>query len=720
MIDNNNRYELQEEIARGGQGIVYKCYDHDLRRTVAIKVIHNSFASDRMLLSALESEARVSADFDHTNITTILDVSFNTSTPYIVMQYVATSLDRQLQKAGRIDETEALKIGMQICSALDYAHQRGIVHRDIKPHNILLTENMEVKVTDFGLARAIQSSTTVVEPLSVAGSPQYMAPERWKENIGDTRSDLYSLGAVLFEMVTGTAPYVGKSFGELYVQHTQHPVPLIPRDLNVSEEYQYVIHKAMAKDPTDRFSSASEMEDILRLILNGHYIPDVSMDLYDLHSEPKVPETSYTENVQTDTPNPMDSSDSSYQIKLKTIWNIFGMCLTSLIMISLLALSIFYSTSLTTSSDPMNDLTELGTRFQVESQNTDDQTTGMSPAEGASVQPEAEPGVADETINTNNLPISVTPKAQKESNPVYISKALLQELNHWHMAYFPREGFDDIRKKLEDLETIYEDKLNLSREPMQSFLVSYNWAHNVEHMAHNNFLLGSMDLMVLSNSDDLIVKPNECLLADDLDALLLENDVDEVKDDIVQVASECLTHTTSRYLMETIRAIAEITWLIDGQPPIQSSSTFPIEKRLLLSLSDWHEKWESSELLPYEQTDLLEELDIIMYDIQSMVDPESLFSEQIFAYQLSHDLSFELREDIAYRSAMLLKEAGFDPLSDDFPRKPCELPTLSNKHDSEVNLINMMCITANVADSLLESERRTAKLTWLSTINTVK
>ena len=180
------------------------------------------------------------------------------------MEFVPNSLDKELEEEGKIPWQRAIEIGAQIAQALQHAHDREVVHRDIKPQNILLTEEGVVKVTDFGIARALSSSTRS-RSNSVTGTPSYMAPEQWRGGSVDGRLDQYALGIVLYEMIVGSLPFQGDSMEALFVQHREGQIPAFPPELRIPVDVENVIRRATQKDPEDRYATAWDMASALEL-----------------------------------------------------------------------------------------------------------------------------------------------------------------------------------------------------------------------------------------------------------------------------------------------------------------------------------------------------------------------------------------------------------------------------------------------------------------------
>ncbi|MDP4091057.1 MAG: Stk1 family PASTA domain-containing Ser/Thr kinase, partial [Bacillota bacterium] len=273
----NSRYELLEKIGEGGMAVVYKARCHKLNRYDAVKVLKRDYANDPAVVEKFKREATAVANLSDTNIINIFDVGTQGDIHYIVMEYVKgkTLKDVILQNV-RLSYERAIDIAVQIAKALDCAHRNNIIHRDVKPQNILVTEDGVVKVTDFGIAKA-SSSVTITNSNKVIGSAHYFSPEQAKGTFVDARADIYSLGIVLYEMVTGKVPFDAESPVTIAIKHIQD-VPVPPRQLNsnIPESLSRLIMKAIEKDPNNRYQTAREMlMDLLRLQkdLNYEIIP---------------------------------------------------------------------------------------------------------------------------------------------------------------------------------------------------------------------------------------------------------------------------------------------------------------------------------------------------------------------------------------------------------------------------------------------------------------
>jgi serine/threonine-protein kinase len=230
MLERLGRYEILETVAAGGQGTVYRARDGESGDVVALKMMHPGHTGEVQYLEALRQEANLASRLDHPNIVKVFDFQVEGGTAYVAMEYVPSVLRSEMQPGTPLSPGRAVELAIQVASAMARAHQHGVVHRDIKPQNILLTEDGTVKVTDFGIARAMQSSS-IIRQTGVMGTPHYMSPEQWQGSTVDGRADVYSLGIVLYEMLTGSPPFEGDGMGEIFRKHEQEPVPPLPPNL---------------------------------------------------------------------------------------------------------------------------------------------------------------------------------------------------------------------------------------------------------------------------------------------------------------------------------------------------------------------------------------------------------------------------------------------------------------------------------------------------------
>lgn len=262
----DNRYKILEKIGTGGMANVFKARDVLLDRIVAVKVLHANYASDHDFVTRFKREAQAAAKLSHPNIVNIYDVGYDEDVHYIVMEYIrGKTLKEYIDQQGHLPIEIAVKITIEIGEALEHAHANGIIHCDIKPHNILVTESGRIKVADFGIARAVNSGT-MIKTTSVLGSVHYFSPEQASGKPIDERTDIYSLGIVLYEMVTGVLPFQGDTPISVALKHVQDELPL-PTKFNpaIPALLEGCIVKALAKNPNDRFQTASEMMSELRL-----------------------------------------------------------------------------------------------------------------------------------------------------------------------------------------------------------------------------------------------------------------------------------------------------------------------------------------------------------------------------------------------------------------------------------------------------------------------
>ena len=255
----DNRYEILEIIGTGGMAVVYKARCHRLNRLVAIKILKNEFSSDEEFVRRFNAEGEAVAMLSHPNIVQVYDVSSTGSANYIVMELVdGISLKQYMAKKGILNWKETLHFAMQIAKGLEHAHSRGIVHRDIKPHNVMVLKNGSVKVMDFGIARVMSRTNTLTK--EALGSVHYISPEQAKGGWVDNRSDIYSLSVVMYEMMAGRPPYDGETPVSVAIQHINGGA-MMPSTLNpnIPGGLEQIIMKGMALDANDRYTSATEM-----------------------------------------------------------------------------------------------------------------------------------------------------------------------------------------------------------------------------------------------------------------------------------------------------------------------------------------------------------------------------------------------------------------------------------------------------------------------------
>ena len=263
-----DRYEIVGKVGAGGMSDVYKAKDHILGRFVAIKVLKQEFSEDRNFVAKFRSEAQSAAGLEHPNIVNIYDVGSEEGLYYIVMEYVeGITLKTYIEKKGQLSFKEAISIAIQVARGIESAHNKNIIHRDIKPQNIIISTEGKVKVTDFGIARAASSNTISSD---VMGSVHYASPEQARNGFVDNRSDIYSLGIVMYEMVTGRVPFDGDTTVAVAIQHLQEEM-VIPSVYaqNLPISLEKIILKCAQKNPDRRYQSMEELlADLRKSLMN--------------------------------------------------------------------------------------------------------------------------------------------------------------------------------------------------------------------------------------------------------------------------------------------------------------------------------------------------------------------------------------------------------------------------------------------------------------------
>lgn len=279
------RYVILEKIGEGGMALVYKARCQLLNRYVAVKILKPEFTSDEEFIKKFKRESLSAASLSHPNIVSVYDVGEEDGIYYIVMEYVqGETLKEYIKRNGKINYIETLKIINQIAFALDHAHKNGVVHRDIKPHNILITEDKMVKVADFGIARA-SSNSTITNTDKILGSVHYLSPEQARGGYTDHRTDIYSLGVVMYEMLTGKLPYDAESPISIAIKHIEESL-VTPSELDSSipKAVNDIVLKAMEKNVSKRYQNVKELlDDIYKAQQN----PNISL-MHNKEDETKV------------------------------------------------------------------------------------------------------------------------------------------------------------------------------------------------------------------------------------------------------------------------------------------------------------------------------------------------------------------------------------------------------------------------------------------------
>lgn len=321
-----NRYEILERVGGGGMAFVYRAKDLLLNRTVAVKILSPHYVADEEFIRKFKREAQAAGGLSNPNIVGVYDVGQEGDIYYIVMEFLeGKTLKQLLNENGPLPANTALQIVKQIAEALRSAHKHGVIHRDIKPHNIMISADGHVKVTDFGIARAVTSST-LTDTGAMVGSVHYISPEQARGGFVGEKSDIYSLGVVLYELVTGQLPFSGDSMFSIALKHLQEPVPP-PRTLDptIPEDVERIILKAMNKDQAGRYQSADEMLQDIQFVLKEVGKKDNLRELVDRKRPPLAvskPEKDYLD--KTYVPSRTKDDPPTKQGKRSRPWWYYG------------------------------------------------------------------------------------------------------------------------------------------------------------------------------------------------------------------------------------------------------------------------------------------------------------------------------------------------------------------------------------------------------------
>ncbi len=316
-----NRYEILEKIGEGGMATVYKARDNVLKRYVAVKVLRDEFITDEEFIKRFNTEAQSAASLTHPNIVSIFDVGHEENIYYIVMELVqGKTLKEIINEDGVLPWKWSVNIAIQVASALETAHKNNIIHRDIKPHNIIITEDGIAKVTDFGIAKAVSNSTITAFGTTI-GSVHYFSPEHARGGFTDAKSDIYSLGVVMYEMLTGRVPFDADTPVSIALKHMQEK-PAQPIKLNPSIPYAVdkIIMKAMEKDISLRYQNATELLKDLSMALKNPEGDFVQSNAENMQYTQRVPTLGEEMNAQNNEYKEKTGGHISKKSKAKKIW----------------------------------------------------------------------------------------------------------------------------------------------------------------------------------------------------------------------------------------------------------------------------------------------------------------------------------------------------------------------------------------------------------------
>ena len=338
------RYELDGVVGRGGMAEVYRARDIRLDRIVAVKTLREDLARDATFQARFRREAQSAASLNHPSIVAVYDTGEDmagpTHVPYIVMEYVdGRTLRELLRDDRRLLPERALEITDGVLRALDYSHRNGIIHRDIKPGNVMLTRSAEVKVMDFGIARAVSDAqATMTQTAQVIGTAQYLSPEQARGERVDARSDLYSTGCLLYELLTGRPPFTGDSPVAIAYQHVrENPIPPSRVDPEIPAWADSIVLKAMAKDPAERYQSAAEMRTDIQRALSGVPVaaPPQATEMYAPGTQRMGPNTMMA-GSQTGAMSPYGPGEDGYgggNGRRTALWWILGIIAAILVIV---------------------------------------------------------------------------------------------------------------------------------------------------------------------------------------------------------------------------------------------------------------------------------------------------------------------------------------------------------------------------------------------------
>ncbi len=313
----NKRYQLFEPLGRGGMAVVYRARDLNQERYVAIKVLREDYSRDPDFQDRFRQEARAAANLSHPNIITVHDFGLDGGQLFIVMEYVpGMDLKTMIQKHGRFSLEEGLPLMIQACSGVGYAHRAGLVHCDVKPQNILVTPDRRLKVGDFGIARALSTIHPDEQSDVVWGSPQYYSPEQAAGGAPSPASDVYSLGIILYELLSGKLPFSADTAAELARMHLEDQPPLISTQVpGIPPALEQILLKVLSKEPSARYRTADQLGRVLLNFVNAQDAPALALT-------PEIAPKSFPRGTVSPTPSQPSLQPAAVEVEEQTPINI--------------------------------------------------------------------------------------------------------------------------------------------------------------------------------------------------------------------------------------------------------------------------------------------------------------------------------------------------------------------------------------------------------------
>jgi serine/threonine protein kinase len=315
-----NRYQLLEPIGKGGMAFVYRARDQLLERLVAVKVLREDYSRDPAFQERFRQEAKAAANLSHPNIVTMHDFGLDDGQLFLVMEYVpGTDLKTLIKQRVRFSPEEAVPLLIQACAGIGYAHRAGLIHCDVKPQNMLVTPDMRLKVADFGISRALATIHPDEQSDVVWGSPQYFAPEQASGEAPAPASDVYSLGIILFEMLTGSLPFQATTATHLARLHVEEEAPWLSEMIpDISPTLEQILKKVLSKEPSQRYRTADQLGRVLLNFGNASSAPALALT-------PEVAQTAFSSNSGKVSPIPNPASEID--------WAAVGLGLVALVVV---------------------------------------------------------------------------------------------------------------------------------------------------------------------------------------------------------------------------------------------------------------------------------------------------------------------------------------------------------------------------------------------------